>query len=97
MVTDVTHTHILGEHAQRAPQQGRTLARGGPMEGFLPGELGHSLQEPGGVAVQRHGACGGLEASRCAELSDPLFDPHSLDPPPAPHMKNPTCDSAELT
>ena len=38
---------------------------------ILPGELGHSLQEPGGVAVQRHG--GALEASRCSQLSPPLL------------------------
>lgn len=38
---------------------------------YIPGELGHSLQEPGGVAVQRHAAA--LEASRSAQLSPSAF------------------------
>lgn len=38
---------------------------------MLPGELGQSLQEPGGVAVHRHAAA--LEASRCSLRSPPLL------------------------
>lgn len=38
----------------------------------LPGELGQSLQEPGGVAVHRHAAAA-LEASRCSQRSPPLL------------------------
>lgn len=53
-------------------------------KGTLPCELGHSLQEPGRVAVQRHGVA--LEASRCAALSPPLL----------PWTKT-TCSSTELT
>lgn len=45
----------------------------GQIRDILPGELGHSLQEPGGVAVQRHGA--GLEAAPCAQLSPPPLLP----------------------
>lgn len=51
---------------------------------ILPGELCHSLQEPGGVAVQRHGVA--LEASRCSQLSPPLL----------PWTRT-TCGTTELT